>query len=408
MIQIINKQQCCGCAACQQRCPKHCISMLEDNEGFSYPVVDKNLCVDCGLCEKVCHELKPYERRTPLRVLAVINHDENIRSESSSGGIFSIIAEQIIKDGGVVFGAKFDNQWQVTLDYTDSIIGLSEFRGSKYVQARTANTYAMAEKFLKNGRKVMFSGTPCQIAGLHHYLNKQYDNLLTVDFVCHGVPSPKVWGRYLDEVARDTNKVISSIEFRNKDNGWKLFNFKLFYTENDNTYFISSCHQQNHYMRAFLSDLILRPSCYDCKAKHGSSMSDITIADYWGISKNHPEMDDDKGTGLVFVNSDKGNAYLDLSKCKYKDTKYSDASNHNPGLGNVTKPHMNRKKFFAVIDDADRVCDLIDKMLKPTIIQRFADFLVDTKDLCYKQWLKVNKTIKLLILQFNNVDNMDC
>lgn len=168
MIQITNKIDCCGCSACAMKCPKHCITMQADNEGFLYPVVNEADCIDCGLCEKVCHELHPYEERKPQNVYAAINKDEEIRLKSSSGGIFYLLAEKTITEGGVVFGARFDDQWQVVIDYADTLEGIKPFMGSKYLQARTATAFKDAEAFLKQGRKVLFSGSPCQIAGLHH------------------------------------------------------------------------------------------------------------------------------------------------------------------------------------------------------------------------------------------------
>ena len=235
MIDIKDKKDCCGCSACVQKCPKQCISLKEDCEGFLYPIVDKDICIDCGLCEKVCPILYQGEERKPLKVFAAKNHDEEIRKQSSSGGIFTLLAEKIINEGGVVFGAKFDENWDVKHDYTETIEGLAAFRGSKYVQSRIEDNYRKAETFLKQGRKVLFSGTPCQIAGLKRFFRKEYENLLTVDFICHGVPSPGVWRRYLQEtVARmcDKNRVstdpisiknarVESISFRDKSHGWK-------------------------------------------------------------------------------------------------------------------------------------------------------------------------------------------
>lgn len=371
MINITDKKQCCGCAACVQKCPKQCISLSEDKEGFLYPHVDKEACIDCGLCEKVCPVLLPYETREPLQVLAAINKNEKIRMESSSGGIFTLLAEPIIREGGVVFGARFDDDWQVTLDYTETIEGLAAFRGSKYVQARTGEAYKQCEQFLKAGRKVLFTGSPCQIAGLIHYLRKEYDNLITCDFVCHGVPSPKVWRMYLKEVIDGANRAITDIEFRNKDNGWKAFNFKMSYNTESRTAILSSCHKENLFMRAFLDDMILRPSCHDCKAKQGRSMSDITIADFWAIDRTHPEMDDDKGTGLVLIHTSKGIASLNLSYTKFVETRYEDAAISNKGLKPVTPIHRNRTKFFENLDATESLSELIIRCTKPTIKQQF-------------------------------------
>lgn len=370
MIQITNKTLCCGCSACARKCPKHCITMHTDNEGFHYPVVNESDCIDCGLCEKVCHELHPYDERKPLNVYAAINKDEKIRMNSSSGGIFYLLAEKTISEGGVVFGARFDEDWQVVLDYAETMEAVKPFMGSKYVQARTATAYKDAETFLKEGRNVLFSGTPCQIAGLHHYLRKEYANLNTVDFVCHGVPSPKVWGRYLDEVVKAGKQAINDVKFRNKCNGWKKFNFVLTYRQEDKSYSLCSWHQQNHYMRAFLSDMILRPSCHDCRAKQGRSHSDITIADFWGINAEMPEMDDDKGTGLVLVNTEKGRQALDWSMVNKKDSSVQVASKYNAGLSSLTKPHPKRSEFFAALDASPSVINLIDKSLRPTLKKR--------------------------------------
>lgn len=370
MIQITNKVDCCGCSACAMKCPKHCITMQADNEGFLYPVVNKEDCIDCGLCEKVCHELHPYEQRKPLNVYAAINNDEEIRLKSSSGGIFYLLAEKTISKGGVVFGARFDDEWQVMLDYAETPEGVQLFMGSKYVQARTANAYKDAETFLKQGRKVLFSGSPCQIAGLHHYLRKEYENLTTVDFVCHGVPSPKVWQRYLDEVVTSGKQAINDVKFRNKSNGWKKFNFVLSYNNEEESYSLCSWHQQNHYMRAFLSDMILRPSCHECRAKQGSSHSDITIADFWGIHIEMPEMDDDKGTGLVLVNTEKGRNALDWSKITKKESSIEVASKYNGGLSSLTIPHPKRADFFVALDESSSVIDLIDKSLRPPFKSR--------------------------------------
>lgn len=369
MIKIEDKKECCGCSACLHRCPKHCISMRSDNEGFLYPIVDASVCIDCGLCVKVCHEHHPFEARKPLQVFAAINKDEPTRLASSSGGIFFLLAEKTISEGGIVFGARFDKDWQVYITYAETLEDVKPFMGSKYVQARTDSSYKDAERFLKEGRPVLYSGTPCQVAGLKHYLRKEYDNLTAVDFVCHGVPSPKVWGIYLNEVV-DAAKCISDIQFRNKRNGWKRFNFNLTVDKQDESVQLTSFHGENHYMRAFLSDMILRPSCHRCQAKGGRSHSDITIADYWGVADEHPNMDDDKGTGLVFVNSDKGKASLDWSKIHCEQSTYEQALRHNPAIVQSATTHPKRADFFARLDQANSVTDFITLMLRPSLMLR--------------------------------------
>ena len=402
MIIITDKHNCCGCSACASICPKGCIIMEADNEGFLYPNVDKSICIDCCLCEKVCNELHPYDSRVPLKVLAAINENEEIRMKSSSGGIFYILAESIIKEGGVVFGARFDEDWQVEMDYAEDMSGVEKFMGSKYVQARIESAYVDAKRFLSQGRKVLFSGTPCQIAGLHKFLCKPYDNLLTVDLICHGTPSPKVWKIYLEEVIKEGQR-INGIEFRNKVKGWKDFNFRLQYNEEDKTVSMLSAFQKNTYMKAFLQDLILRPSCYACKAKGCSSRSDVTIADFWGVSSLFPDMDDDKGTGLVFINTKKGNASLDSAQIKTAETTYEKVKPLNPACYRSPKEHQGRVEFFSRLG-SESVISLIDDCTKPSIGQRIYNRLAHCKSLIKRILIgggeKMNNVIEQTCIKF--------
>lgn len=375
MINITDKQHCCGCAACVQVCPKQCIAFHEDKEGFAYPEVDTTTCINCGLCEKVCPELHPIEPRNPLSVYAAINTDTATRLQSSSGGIFTALAETIIRQGGVVFGTRFDESWKAVMDHTETLEGLKAFRGSKYLQASVGTAFADAEKFLKAGRKVMFTGTPCQIAGLLHYLRKPYDGLLTVDFACHGVPSPKVWRMYLDEVTGNAWRAIRNIQFRNKANGWRRFNFVLDYDCEQEHIVLSSYHRENHYMRAFLRNMILRPSCHQCPAKGGRSQSDITIADFWGIQHVNPQMDDDKGTGLVLVNTERGAQVFSHTNVKSHQESYEDAVQHNSAIERSVAPHPKRADFFKRLDKSESVIALIEKELRPSLKQRMKKYL---------------------------------
>lgn len=306
MINITEKQDCCGCSACVQRCPKQCITMAEDGEGFLYPKVDTSNCIDCHLCEKVCPVINQDEPRTPQNVYAAKNPDETIRMNSSSGGIFTILAEQVIKSGGVVFGACWDDEWNIKHGYTECIDDLAKFRSSKYLQSVIGDTYIKAEQFLKVGRKVMFTGTPCQIAGLKHFLRKEYDNLLAVEVICHSVPSPGVWQQFLTEKLQTIgwNKSdIRHILFRSKATGWKGYSFMI---ENKDGNVFSELGSKNAFMRGFLANLYTRPSCQMCPAKQLRSGSDITLGDFWGINSLMPEIDDDKGVSVVIVNTERG------------------------------------------------------------------------------------------------------
>jgi coenzyme F420-reducing hydrogenase beta subunit len=334
MIKISKREDCCGCGACEQICSQQCISLSPDVEGFLYPIVNENICIDCHRCEKACPILNPDPTRKPLKVLAAYNRDESIREKSSSGGIFTIVAEEVLKQNGIVFGVKFDKDWNVVFDYTNSSEGLEAFRGSKYVQAFIGNAYSKVQEFLKEGMVVLFTGTPCQIAGLRKYLNKEYNNLLLMDIICEGVPSPKVWNKYLHEEIKNLSKkhyhipekeiVIQKISFRNKRDGWKSFAFSLNLAYKDGsqktTPLLEYINRNSPYLQAMFRFLDLRPICYECPFKSCKSHSDITIADYWGIDTLHPEMYDNKGTSMVYIHTAKGDSFLPHKKNKiYRD-----------------------------------------------------------------------------------------
>jgi len=353
MIAIKEKSACCGCAACVQVCPQQCITMQEDEEGFLYPHVDTVKCIDCGLCENVCPVLHQNSPRKPLDVYATKNKNEQIRKESSSGGLFTLIAESIIKQGGVVFGAKFNDKWEVVHAYSETIEGLEPFRQSKYVQSVIGESFKQVQTFLKEGRKVLFSGVPCQIAGLKLYLRREYEKLLTVDIVCHGVPSPLVWQNYLGESLHQlvpkkqtSRAAITAINFRNKDHGWKTYHFVLKGFSGTKKIEINQSNSQNIFMKGFIKNLYLRPSCYACPAKSFKSGSDITLGDFWGIANFLPGEDDDKGTSLVAINTKKGEAsYAKLTLSAVKTT-YAIALSGNPSLESSVLASKNRDLFY--------------------------------------------------------------
>ena len=390
MIRIVDPSRCCGCSACVQRCPKQCISLREDAEGFLYPEVDASLCVDCGLCEQVCPELHPDAERQPLQTFAAVNPDAGVRLASSSGGVFTALAEQVIDAGGVVFGAAFDAHWEVRHRCATTREELAAFRGSKYVQSVIGDTFLQTERFLKSGRRVLFSGTPCQIAGLRRFLRRDYDLLLCVDFICHGVPSPGVFRAYLAEemtkLARQGEKKysfafstipsipkadalaarlgcrIEDIRFRDKTNGWKKFRFVLslskasaagekipFCALTDDESPTSSCFTENAFMQAFLRDLILRPSCYACPAKCFRSGSDLTFGDYWGVEHEAPHLDDDGGTSVVFVNSERGQHFLSSLPFAFHSQPFERVHAHNSSISASVNRPINRKFFFMML-----------------------------------------------------------
>ncbi len=392
MIQILDKKDCCGCNACVQRCPKQCIKMQPDNEGFQYPLVDTTLCIDCKLCEKVCPIINDSTPQQPLKVYAAYNTDEEVRLQSSSGGIYTLLAVATIKDGGVVFGVKFNEEWIPEFGYTETMEGIAPFRGSKYIQAIVGNAYKQAEDFLKNGRKVLFCGTPCQVSGLNKFLRKEYDNLLTVDIICHGVPSPKVWNMYLREKCYRLMNVndgsnskstgfdstyysqIETINFRSKVAGWGKYRFFIKLTDlNDNkkeSVAISEARDKNEYMRAFLSNIILRPSCYNCPAKQGRSHSDITIADFWGIDVIDPNFNDDKGCGAVLINTTKGAGVDIISQSIYKEKTFDEIIKYNPSYYKNSIPHRKREEFFNNLDKVVNLSNYISAILAPSLRER--------------------------------------
>ena len=329
MIKISNKDNCSGCHACSNACPVECITMKPDKEGFVYPEIDKGKCINCGKCVKVCNIINPIISTNTPQAYACYNKNDDIRKNSSSGGIFTLIAEYILDLNGVVFGAAFDKDFTVKHIEVTQKEQLNLLRGSKYVQSKIGDTYKFVKKYLDAGRVVLFTGTPCQIDGLIKFLGgRKYDNLYTQDIICHGVPSQKVLNEYIKFVRNSCNKNIESIYFRNKDVGWKNFCVKIEFANND---YISKDLRTDHYMKGFLYNLYLRPSCYNCHSKSINRNSDITLADFWGIDNILPEMNDDKGTSLIFVNTEKGVKLFDgiSEKTVYQKVDYREAVKYN-------------------------------------------------------------------------------
>ena len=298
-----NKKECCGCTACFHICPINCIVMKEDEEGFLYPNIDKAKCIHCNKCKEVCPNRNIENRNTRTQTFVGYYKDDEVRKQSSSGGIFSAIAEWILQQKGVVFGAAFDENFEVHHIAVETKEELIKLRGSKYVQSRLENTFLEAKEYLEKKRKVLFTGTACQIAGLKNYLSAEYENLYTVDVLCHGAPSPKIWRMYLDDKKEQYQASINKVEFRNKDDGWKNFSINIAFSNMERFY---THHNKEKFMRMFLDNLDLRPSCYSCVFKEIPRISDVTIGDSWGVENYMPDMDDDKGTSVILVHSSNG------------------------------------------------------------------------------------------------------
>ena len=301
MIRIGDKHDCSGCGACVNACPKECISLRGDGEGFLYPEADPARCVECGLCESVCPFLAATEAREPSAVYAAVNPDGQERLQSSSGGVFPLLMRAVLEQGGIVFGAAFDEDWSVHHTAVTRLEEMPALQGSKYVQSRTGTCYRAVKECLRQGKRVLFSGTACQVAGLLRYLGKEEENLLTVDVVCHGVPSPRIWQEYLASLHQPAP--IRSISFRDKQSGWLDYAFSIRYADGS---VFREPHGENLYMKGYLKDLFLRPSCHRCKVKGGRCGSDITLGDFWGIGRVSPELDDDRGVSMVLAHTPKG------------------------------------------------------------------------------------------------------
>lgn len=347
---VINKEECTGCMACKNACPKNAIEIQENSKGFLYPKINKEYCINCGICQKVCPvKNKLEENKFEIEVYACRNKDESIRLKSSSGGIFTLIANYILKQNGVVFGAAFNEKFEVVHQWIDTKDGLEKLRCSKYLQSKIGDSYKAAKKFLDEGRKVLFTGTPCQVEGLLAFLNKDYDNLYTQDIICHGVPSPKVWRKYLEYKKSIHNGTPKKVNFRKKDiEGWSSYyvNF-TFSNKEENVYF-----KKDAYMKLFLKNFDLRDTCYACNFKKEKRKSDITVADFWGINNVRPEMNDEKGTSAVLVNSSKGKELFDNIKeyMEYTKENIEDIKKYNPSFIKSSDYNEKREEFFVDIE----------------------------------------------------------
>lgn len=376
MIEITDNRNCCGCSACVLACPKQCISFNLDKEGFHYPYVNKDQCIDCGLCEKVCPYKNIPEIHQPISVLASKNSNDSIRLKSSSGGIFTLLAESVIDDGGIVFGARFNENWDVVHDYTDKKEGLVAFRGSKYIQSSIGSTYQQARDSLQKGRKVLYTGTPCQIAGLKNYLCKEYENLLSVECVCHSVPSPAVWKKYLSAFLKKQGKSISDIKainFRNKESGWKGYSCSVDFKDGTR-YF--KYREKDFWMQGFVNGLYCRPSCTNCPAKAYHSKADITIGDFWGITQLAPEIDDDKGTSVIIVHAKKGLQLLNNSACQIDKVLALDiVASRNPAITTFAKYSNKRDLFYNELAKGKRLSKIIHNMTKPPFRMTMREYI---------------------------------
>lgn len=348
MERLCYAELCTGCGACAGVCPVGCIRMVADAEGFLRPEVDGQTCIGCNRCQRVCPVInQPVTPEGETTAYAAINTDDQIRYNSTSGGVFTLLGQWVLARGGIVFGAAYDEALRVVHCAAEHPDDLRRFRGAKYAQSQLMDVYHRVRSCLMGGRYVLFSGTPCQIGGLVSFLGEHPDKLILVDLICHGVPSPAVWQHYVryrgEQDAAGARPI--AINLRSKETGWPSYSIRFDYP---NGAVYSATQAQDPYLRGFVGDLYLRPSCYHCKFKGSTRLSDFTLGDYWGVWNQLPEYHDEKGTSLVLLHTEKAKSIWEAlaSKCRYQQVDVSAALAGNPSALLSSLENTNRRHFF--------------------------------------------------------------
>lgn len=355
MIQITDKSKCCGCNACGDVCAHGAITFKTDIEGFWYPEVDKGKCVDCGLCEKVCPIINIKELKKndlPQSVCYAAEHKNiEVVFDSTSGGLFSALADIMYKDKGYVGGAVFNEDFSVRQYISDDKTDLSRIRSSKYLQSSLEGFFTQVRNLLRNGEKVLVCGSPCQMAALRAFLRKDYDNLIIADYICRGINSPKVWRKYLDSFEERYASKVIYCKAKSKEYGWRNLTQKVILENGKHVY---ETKDQSNFTKGYLqTGVYCRPSCYDCKFKGYPRISDITLADFWGIEKVNTSMEKNLGTSLVMINSKKGEAYFEKvkSRINYVHVPFESIEAGNRSLNlSLDPPKVDRRQFFSDLD----------------------------------------------------------
>lgn len=351
MIQ--DKEKCTGCTACIHICPQGAICMEPDGEGFFYPRIDQNKCIHCHLCEIICTAGRieyDCDGDAAPPAYAAYNLNSETQRNSSSGGLFREIAAYVIGNGGAVFGAAFTDDHMVAHIVVETLDALRQLQGSKYVQSDMNSCYLQARQMLADGRLVLFTGTPCQIAGLKSFLRRDYENLITQDIICHGVPSPMVWKQYLRQAAADAHSGISNVNFRDKKSGWNRYHVRIGLMNGQER---RKEFGEDLYMKGFLQDIYLRPSCYQCSFKTIRRYSDFTLADFWGIGHVCDEMEHRDGTSLVWLNSEKAEQIWEKIRenLRYAQVDLKEAIRYNSAAVSSAAKPQSRERFFELIEN---------------------------------------------------------
>lgn len=354
-VNNISKQDCCGCNVCGDICPTKAISFVIDIEGFWYPKIDLENCINCDLCEKVCPnlnilKLKHNDYPEPKNAIAAINKDLKVRWESTSGGAFSAFADAIFESEGYVGGAIYNEEFTVRHIITKNVDDLEALRSSKYLQSNAEGFYIAVRDAIKTGKNVMVCGTPCQMAGLRGFLGKDYDNLIIVDFICRGINSPKVYRKYLDSLEKRYKGKVIKVKAKNKELGWRSLTRKVTFDNGENYY---GYLLDDDFRRGYHTNLFCRPSCYECKYKDFPRIADITLGDFWGIEKYDKNLDNNIGTSMILLNSQKGETFFEKEKYRleFKKLNLETAFNGNVALfKSLSMPSIDREKFFKDLD----------------------------------------------------------
>lgn len=370
---LANRYHCTGCGVCANVCPVGALTMEPDPEGFLYPRIDSEKCTRCGACQRVCPADSPaLAQQDPPKAIYAFGKDASIVEGSSSGGVFTELANVILEEGGVVFGVGYDQNFRVEHQQIQSKEELYRLRTSKYVQSNTGMIYSEVKRCLGKGKQVLFTGTSCQIAALQQYLGKDYENLFTADIICHGVPSPGVWETYLKQC--HGGKEIKAISFRDKTLGWNRFSMRVSYADGS-----AYCKEatKDPFERGFLANLYLRPSCYQCQYKTLKRSSDLTLADYWGVETVHPELKAQEGVSLVLLQSEKGKRLFSRisSRLNWGDTDREKAISMNHGALHSVKWNQQRRRFYEEYPTTP-MAQLVEKCLALPLDKKVRRFVI--------------------------------